>query len=95
MLFLLQNTATLNHCDTVFVVFPYDVNSRTCFTNPEITWQLNINGKYYPRERYNTIGDTRFINLTLDALNINNNPLISVGDDIMASLQVYQRSINY
>ena len=93
--FTLQNTATLNHCDTVFVVFPYDVNSRTCFTNPEITWQLNLNGKYYPRERYSTIGDNRFINLTLDALNINNNPLVSVGDDIMASLQVYKRGTKY
>ena len=49
--FTLQNTATLSHCDTVFVVFPFDVNSRTCFTNPEVTCQLNINGKYYPRER--------------------------------------------
>ena len=38
----LQNTATLSHCDTVFVVFPKTLNDRTCFMNPEINFQLNI-----------------------------------------------------
>ena len=89
--FTLQNTATLSHCDTVFVVFPYDVNSRTCFTNPEVTCQLNINGKYYPRERVRTVHDPRFINMVLDSLNINNNSLVSVSDDVANSLKVYKQ----
>ena len=87
--FTLQNTATLSHCDTVFVVFPYDVNSRTCFTNPEITCQLNINGKYYPRERVSTVDDPRFVNMVMDSLNINNNTLVSVSKDVMNSLSPY------
>ena len=87
--FTLQNTATLSHCDTVFVVFPSDVNSRTCFTNPEITSQFNINGKYYPREAYSTINDPRFFNMELDALNINNNPLISISEDVNSSINPY------
>ena len=57
-----QNTATLSHCDTVFVVFPKTLNDRTCFMNPEINFQLNTNGKFYPRERYSTIDDPRFYN---------------------------------
>ena len=89
--FTLQNTATLSHCDTVFVVFPYDVNSRTCFTNPEITCQLNINGKYYPRERVRTVHDPRFINMVFDSLNINNNSLVSVSNDVVKSLKVYRQ----
>ena len=89
--FTLQNTATLSHCDTVFVVFPFDVNSRTCFTNPEVTCQLNINGKYYPRERVRTVHDPRFINMVLDSLNINNNSLVSVSDDVANSLKVYKQ----
>ena len=89
--FTLQNTATLSHCDTVFVVFPSDVNSRTCFTNPEITCQLNINGKYYPRERVRTVHDPRFINMVMDSLNINNNSLVSVSKDVIDSLKVYCR----
>ena len=88
--FTLQNTATLSHCDTVFVVFPWDINSRTCFTNPEITCQLNINGKYYPRERVSTIDDPRFINMVFDSLNINNNTLVSVSKDLIDSLNIYQ-----
>ena len=87
--FTLQNTATLSHCDTVFIVFPSDVNSRTCFTNPEISSQLNINGKYYPREAYSTINDPRFFNMELDALNINNNPLVSISDDVNSSINPY------
>ena len=88
--FTLQNTATLSHCDTVFVVFPRDVNSRTCFINPEISSQLNINGKYYPRESYSTINDPRFFNMELDALNINNNPLISISNDVNNSINPYR-----
>lgn len=89
--FTLQNTATLSHCDTVFVVFPYDVNSRTCFCNPEITCQLNINGKYYPRERVKTVDDPRFINMVMDSLNINNNTLVSVSRDVIDSLSPYYK----
>ena len=87
--FTLQNTATLSHCDTIFVVFPMTTESRTCFTNPEITAQLNINGKFYPRQRYRTVNDPRFYNMELDSLNINNNPLVSVSEDVKASIYVY------
>ena len=88
--FTLQNTATLSHCDTIFVVFPDNVNSRTCFQNPEITCQLNINGKYYPRERVSTINDPRFINMIHDSLNINNNSLVSVSEDVANSFHPYK-----
>ena len=87
--FTLQNTATLSHCDTIYVVFPYDLNSRTCFQNPEIMCQLNINGKYYPRERVSTIEDPRFINMVHDSLNINNNTLVSVSEDVANSFHPY------
>ena len=88
--FTLQNTATLSHCDTMFVVFPANSNERTVSYNPEISAQLNINSKYYPREQLSTNGfDERFLNLAYDALNINNNSLMTPGEDIVASLRPY------
>ena len=80
----LQNTATLSHCDTEFTIIPKTLNDRTCSKNPEINFRLN--GEFYPRERYSTIDDPRFYNLELDALNINNNPLISSSDDVRDSI---------
>ena len=86
--FTLQNTATLSHCDTMFVVFPGNSNERTVSYNPEIKTQLNINSKYYPREPLSTNGfDERFLNLAFDALNINNNSLMTPGEDIVDSLR--------
>ena len=88
--FTLQNTATLSHCDTIFVVFPANSHETTVSFNPEIIAQLNINGKYYPREQLSTNGfDERFMNLQYDALNINNNPLMTPGEDIAGSLRPY------
>ena len=84
----LQNTATLSHCDTVFVIFLKTLDDRTCFKNPVINFQLNINGKFYPRELYSTNDDPLFYNLELDALSINNNPLISISDDVRDSIVV-------
>lgn len=88
--FTLQNTATLSHCDTIFIVFPNDSNERTISFNPEIKAHLNINGKYYPRETLPTArNDPRFVNLIHDALNINNNPLLTPGLDIETSICPY------
>ena len=92
--FNLQNTATLSHCDTVFIMFYRNNNERTVSYNPEIKAQLMINGKYYPREPLSTRGDdTRFYNLTLDALNINNNPLMTVSKDVANSVNPYIHKI--
>ena len=44
-------TVALKHCDAAFVVFKKDINTTTCFENPNIEeLTFNINGKYYPRE---------------------------------------------
>ena len=92
--FNLQNTATLSHCDTVFILFHRNNAERTVSYNPEIKAQLMINGKYYPREPLSTRGDdVRFYNLTLDALNINNNPLMTVSKDVANSINAYTHKI--
>ena len=88
--FTLQNTATLSHCDTIFVVFPANSNERTVSFNPEISAHLSINSKYYPREQLPTAkNDPRFTNLIYDALNINNNPLMTPAKDVAASIYPY------
>ena len=94
--FTLQNTATLSHCDTIFVVFPRTKHNKTCFYNPHIEAHLNIDGKYYPRETVSTgTNDPRFYNLALDSININNNGLISPSKDVKNSLMPYQTYIMY
>lgn len=88
--FTLQNTATLSHCDTIFIVFPANSNERTVSFNPEISAHLSINSKYYPREQLSTAkNDPRFTNLVYDALNINNNPLMTPAKDVAASIYPY------
>lgn len=83
------HTVCLTHCDSMYIVFPETQNSRTCFFNPEITYQVNIDGHMYPIETYNTYEDRKSINMTYDSFNVNNNPLFSVSDDFANSLQPY------
>ena len=91
----LAMTNALNHCNSMFVVFKRDNKDRTCFENPMINWQVNIDGKYFPREEYQTFSDHRNINLFLDATNFNGNGLFSVPDDIYHSLQPYLKTQKY
>ena len=86
---------TLTHCDSMYIVFNKDIHSRTCFENPEIEFQINIDGKFYPRERYRTVEDPRFTNMVFDCLNINNSALLSVPDDLRSSLQPYTKLVFY
>jgi flagellar biosynthesis regulator FlbT len=82
-------TVALQHCDASYTVFKKDINSTMCFENPAMTYQFNIDGKYYPREAYNSINDIRSVNHTLDALNVNDSDVTSIHDDLRTSLQPY------
>ena len=85
--FTVATSLGLKHCDGMYIVFPEDHNSRTCFHNPEISFNVTIDGKLYPRENYDTVDDPRFTNMVRDALNINNNTLVSLGKDCAGSMQ--------
>ena len=91
----LTMTNARNHCNSMFIVFKRSNNDRTCFENPMIKWQINIDGKYFPREEYQTFDDPRNMNLFLDATNFNGNGLFSVPNDIYHSLQPYVKTVNY
>ena len=88
-------TNALNHCNSMFVVFKKDHNDRTCFENPMIHWQVNIDGKFFPREQYKTYNDHKNMNLFLDATNFNGNGLFSVPNDVYHSLQPYLSTRKY
>ena len=85
----MAQTSALNHCNSMFVVFKKSNQDRTCFENPMISWQVNVDGKFFPREEYRTYDDSRNMNLFLDATNFNGNGLFSVPNDIYHSLQPY------
>ena len=87
--FTTANTLALKHCDAIFTVFRNGENARTCFENPFINFQFNVDGKLYPRESNRTYYDERFLNLTLDALNLNNSLITSLSADLRSSLQPY------
>ena len=88
-------TIGLTHCDTMFIVFRQNQNSRTCFINPQITYRVNIGGKFYPNETYQTFDDQRHVNLLLDSLNVNNSLLTSISKDILTSAQPFYHRIVY
>ena len=87
--FTTANTLALKHCDAMFVVFRDGEYARTCFENPFITFQFNVDGKMYPREMNRTYDDERFLNNTLDALNLNNSLITSLSRDLRTSLCPY------
>ena len=83
-------TVALKHCDAAFTVFRKNINTTTCFENPNIQeLSFNINGKYYPREYINTLDDVRSRNLTLDALNCNRSLTTQIPKDLHTSIQPY------
>ena len=85
-------TLELTHADSCFTVFPdLDGNSRTCFKNPGIEYQLKVAGKYYPPSPVKTFDDLRSLNMTFDALNINNSLTCSVSTDVATSMQPFTK----
>ncbi len=93
--FTCAQTSSLNHCNSMFIVFPKTQHSRTVFENPEITYQVNIDGKFFPREAYATHNDKRNVNLFLDATNFNGDSLFSIPDDVYHSIEPYHNLYTY
>ena len=87
-------TVQLKHADAMFTVFKKDVNSYSCFENPQISFQFNIDGKFYPRQSFNTVDDIRSFNQTSDAFNFNNCATTSINKDLANSLQPYHDDYN-
>ena len=85
----LAQTTALNHCNSMFIVFKKTNQDRTCFENPMIKWQVNIEGKYFPREEYKSYNDSRNMNLFLDATNFNGTSAFSIPNDVYHSLQPF------
>ena len=88
-------TVQLRHADGMAVVFKKDLNSHSCFENPQIKYQFNIDGKTFPRQEYATVDDLRTINQTLDYLNFNNLATTSIDKDLSNSLQPYTKILPF
>jgi hypothetical protein len=98
-------TAAVSNVESIFVLpFPDDLHHTVCF-NPEFqNLYLSISGfGNYPQQPMNTFGSdeghVRFVNMTLDALNINNSPIMAPNKDLMNSLETkkidyYKREYN-
>ena len=86
-------TAAVSNVESMFILpFTDDMHHTVCF-NPEFeNFYLSISGfGNYPPQPFSTAGNsddhTRFVNMTLDALNINNSPIMAPNKDLMNSLE--------
>ena len=98
-------TAAVSNVESLFILpFPDDMHHTVCF-NPEFeNLYLSISGfGNFPQQPFNTFGNdekhNRFVNMTLDALNINNSPIMAPNKDLLNSLETkkilrYTRSYN-
>ncbi len=84
-------TVQLKHADGMATIFKKGVHSHSCFENPQIRYQFNIDGKTFPRHEYETVDDLRNTNQTLDFLNFNNLATTSIDKDLANSLQPYYK----
>ena len=86
-------TTAASNVESMFILpFPDDNHHTVCF-NPEFEgFYLSISGfGNFPQQPFNTFGNdenhTRFVNMTLDALNINNSQIMAPNKDLMSSLE--------
>ena len=86
-------TAAVSNVESIFILpFTDDMHHTVCF-NPEFKeFYLSISGfGNYPQQPLNTCGNdekhVRFVNMTLDALNINNSPIMAPNKDLMNSIE--------
>lgn len=86
-------TAAVSNVESIFILpFPDDNHHTVCF-NPEFqNFYLSISGfGNFPQQPFNTFGNdekhNRFVNMTLDALNVNNSPIMAPNKDLLNSLE--------
>ena len=86
-------TAAVSNVESIFILpFHDDLHHTVCF-NPDFKeLYLSISGfGNFPQQPFNTGGDdekhVRFVNMTLDALNINNSPIMAPNKDLLNSLE--------
>ena len=86
-------TAAISNVESLFILPFIDDNHHTVCVNPMFeNLYMNISGYgNYPQQPFDTYGNDekhmRFINMTLDALNINNSPIMAPNKDLMNSLE--------
>lgn len=83
-----HTSLSLENCDTLFVLLPESPNHKTCYFNPNLIGvQMAISEfGHLPTRAVATRNDPRFIQLTLDALNLASSPLTSMNKDLSSSL---------
>ena len=89
-------TAAVSNVESIFILPFTDDNHHTVCFNPEFqNFYVSISGfGNFPQQPFNTFGNdekhTRFVNMTLDALNINNSSIMVANKDLINSLETKQ-----
>ena len=93
-------TAAVSNVESLFILPFHDDLHHTVCMNPDFKeLYLSISGfGNFPQQPFNTGGNDekhdRFVNMTLDALNINNSPIMAPNKDLMNSLE-YKKTKYY
>lgn len=91
-------TVAISNCESMFILPFVDDDHHTICFNPKFDgFFMNISGYgNFPQQPFNTYGSsaehTRFLNMTLDALNMNNSPIMAPNKDLMNSLETSTRT---
>ena len=86
-------TTAASNIESMFILpFPDDNHHTVCFNPNFQNFYLSISGfGNFPQQPFNTFGNdekhARFLNMTLDALNINNSQIMAPNKDLMNSLE--------
>jgi hypothetical protein len=82
-----SQTITPRFIDTIFLLFPVNGNYRTVFKNPGFrSFQLTCGGfGQFPDISYGTVNEPRLVELTQNALNLNNNS-VTPNEEVLNSL---------
>ena len=86
-------TAAVSNVESLFILpFHDDLHHTVCFNPNFEDLYLSISGfGNFPQQPFNTGGNDekhdRFVNMTLDALNINNSPIMAPNKDLLNSLE--------
>jgi hypothetical protein len=84
---------SLENCDSIFILVPFDNNQRTCFYQPYLKELRLSMGQFgtHPARYVQTWDDPRFFAMCLDSLNLETSEITAMNEDVARSLNTQRQ----
>jgi hypothetical protein len=84
---------SLENCDSVFILVPFDNGQTTCFYQPYLKDVRLSMGQFgtHPARYVQTWDDPRFLAMCLDSLNLETSEITAMNEDVARSLNTQRR----